>query len=406
MSTVTTNNVVRQQRPQAQPLSELHGTDIGASQCFLVARALERCNESESAYEAYSRIGQALCERGTQIVHERVFGSLSAEQDIKAARSKAFRENKIACDNPVTYIEGNPAWGKGFAGVIIHAVSGENAKNVRTIYNGDIPCGRAWRHQGLTWLILQNIHGAAGGSARTYQAQDMIARAECLLRRQGLQYRNVVRTWFYLSDILGWYDEFNSVRNAKYTEYGLMSSPADNHLLLPASMGVSGENPFGAAGVMGLLAVTGDGESCSPVRQLTNARQVDAFRYGSAFSRGTVVENSEVSIIQVSGTAAIDEAGKSLHVGDIRSQISCTFDKVESLIEPEGAALDDICAATVFVKCPEHAEIFWEMARARGLQGFPGVCVVADVCRDELLFEIDAEVVIERNKKTRTSFLE
>ncbi|MHC4573313.1 MAG: Rid family hydrolase [Planctomycetota bacterium] len=394
MLRVVTNDVVKRQGRQVKALTQLHVTDVGASQCFLVARTLESCNESQSAYDAYSRIGQALYERGAQIVHERIFGSLSAESEVRAARSKALRENKVAGDNPVTYIEGNPVWGKGFAGVIIHAVSGENAKNVRTIYDGDIPCGRAWRHQGLTRLILQNIHGAAGGSARTYQAQDMIERAECLLRRQGLSYRNVVRTWFYLSDILGWYGEFNAVRNAMYSEYGLMPSPADNHLPLPASTGVSGENPLGAAGVMDLLAVAGDSNSVSPVRFLHNRSQIDAFRYGSAFSRGAVIENSEVSVIQVSGTAAIGETGKSLHVGDIRSQISCTFEKIESLIEPQGAALDDICAATAFVKHPEHAKIFWDIARARGLQEFPAVCIVGDVCREELLFEIDAEVVI------------
>ena len=31
------------------------------------------------------------------------------------------------------------------------------------------------------------------------------------------------------------------------------------------------------------------------------------------------------------------------------------------------------------------------MAAERGLEDLPAVCVVADVCRDELLFEMDAE---------------
>jgi len=33
-----------------------------------------------------------------------------------------------------------------------------------------------------------------------------------------------------------------------------------------------------------------------------------------------------VNIIQISGTAAIDEHGVSLYPGDIRSQINCTFE--------------------------------------------------------------------------------
>jgi enamine deaminase RidA (YjgF/YER057c/UK114 family) len=87
----------------------------------------------------------------------------------------------------------------------------------------------------------------------------------------------------------------------------------------------------------------------------------------------------------------------SLYPGDIRSQISCTFDKIEALLNQEGAGLRDIAAATVFVKYPEYAPVFWKMAAARGLADFPAVCVVADVCREELLFEIDAESVLMRD---------
>jgi hypothetical protein len=37
--------------------------------------------------------------------------------------------------------------------------------------------------------------------------------------------------------------------------------------------------------------------------------------------------------------------------------------------------------------------VFRDVAATRGLDPFPGVTVVADICRSELLFEIDAEVV-------------
>jgi len=80
--------------------------------------------------------------------------------------------------------------------------------------------------------------------------------------------------------------------------------------------------------------------------------------------------------------------------GDIRGQINCTFEKIENLLGQEGAGLGDIAAATVFVKRPEHASVFWEMARDHGPEDFPAVCVVADVCRDELLFEIDGQAVV------------
>jgi enamine deaminase RidA (YjgF/YER057c/UK114 family) len=132
------------------------------------------------------------------------------------------------------------------------------------------------------------------------------------------------------------------------------------------------------------------------IKRLSNPLQLDAFRYGSAFARGSIVKNGNMNLIEISGTAAIDEHGVSLHPGDIRAQIDCSLDKVQALLEQEGAGLRDICSATVFVKQPEFAQIFYEMATARGLENFPCVCIVADVCRAELLFEIDAEAVVKK----------
>ena len=39
--------------------------------------------------------------------------------------------------------------------------------------------------------------------------------------------------------------------------------------------------------------------------------------------------------------------------------------------------------------------IYQERAAARGLRDFPAVVMVADVCREDLLFEIDAEVAFD-----------
>ena len=309
-----------------------------------------------------------------------------------------LHELGIPVNGPVTYIQGNPPWGEGLAGKIIHAVSSGSPADVWTIMGGKHPCGRGWRRNGSTYLVLQDINGKQNTSgnkeSRSIQARRMLNRAERILRENGASYRDVVRTWFYLSDIQDWYAEFNKVRNEKYGEFGIMPGPGDQDLLLPASTGIRGDMPSGAAACMDLIAVVGETGSGTIVKQLTNTAQLDAFRYGSAFSRGALVQEPDVSLIEVSGTAAIDQQGKTQFVGNIRGQINCTFDKIEKRLGNDGAGLKDIAAATVYVKRPEYAGIFWEMASDRGLEHFPAVCVVADVCRDDLLFEIDAEVAI------------
>jgi len=176
---------------------------------------------------------------------------------------------------------------------------------------------------------------------------------------------------------------------------GIMPGPCYVSPLLPASTGIGADTPSDAAASMDLLAVLGrEADETAPVRKLSNRKQLDAFRYGAAFSRGAVMMEDDVKLIQVSGTAAIDEHGISLHRGDICSQINCTFDRIEALLSQEGAGLRNIAAATVFVKRPEDASIYRAMAADRGLETLPAVCVVADVCREELLFEIDAEAVV------------
>jgi enamine deaminase RidA (YjgF/YER057c/UK114 family) len=371
-----------------------HGTEAGDGQAFLVASVAGEEDAATAARASYAMIAQALHDKRMEIVHERIFGSLGVEAAVMDERREALHARGIPSHGTVTYIAGNPPWGEGLAGSIVHAVRPGSAGYVWAIMDGNRPCGRGWRRKGSTYLLLQNIQGQAG--SRPGQVREMFDRAESILRRKGASFKDVARTWFYLSNILDWYADFNKARSEKYGEFGIMPGPGDTRLLLPASTGIGVDTPSGAAASMDLLAVLESDDRTTSVRKLTNRKQLDAFRYGAAFSRGAVIEEDDATLIQVSGTAAIDEHGVSLFPGDIRSQIKCTFDKIASLLAQEGAGLADICAATVFVKRPEYAEVFREVAAGQGLADLPAVCVVADVCREELLFEIDAEAVVRK----------
>jgi enamine deaminase RidA (YjgF/YER057c/UK114 family) len=379
--------------------TEIRVSSVGNGQAFILACLQSHADTARAVAGAFARIAEVLEERKLAIVQERLFGSLSVEAAVMKARNTELRERGIRSDGPVTYVEGRPPWGEGFAGVIIRAVPADDAW---TIFHNDVPCGRGWRGNGATYLALQNISGRNdaqyGRESRRVGARRMIERAERILRDNGTSYRNVVRTWFYLADILDWYAEFNKVRNEKYGEFGIMPGPGDKTLLLPASTGIRGATPSGAAATADLLAVVENGGTRPEVKKMTNTAQLDAFRYGSAFSRGALVREAGLAMIQVSGTAAIDERGLSLYPGDIRSQIRCTLDKIEALLELEGAGLGDICAATVYVKSPGDEQVFREITGDRGLEAFPAVCVVADVCREELLFEMDAEAVVNKER--------
>jgi hypothetical protein len=78
---------------------------------------------------------------------------------VMAARHRALRSCGIPRDNPVTYIQGHPPWGDGFACTIIHAVSPTRSGDVWTIMDGEDFCGRGWRRNGSAYPALQNISG-------------------------------------------------------------------------------------------------------------------------------------------------------------------------------------------------------------------------------------------------------
>jgi enamine deaminase RidA (YjgF/YER057c/UK114 family) len=381
-------------------LVNLHLTSTGAGQAFLVAQANWGADATAAARAAYDEIARVLQDQGLTMVHERLFGSLKAKAEVMDARNAAFRAWGLPVNSPLSYIQGTPPWGEGFTGAIIRAVSSRQPQDkIWTIWDQEKAVGRGWQRRDTTFLWLQNIQGPVIGPQQVntppLQTKRMIQRAARILESQGTSYRDVVRTWFYLSDILAWYPEFNRARTAVYEQFGLL--PGQNHgrLRLPASTGIRGEVPGGAVAALDLLAVVGPGESRPLVRQLSNPGQQDAFQYGSAFSRGALIPQPDHALIQVSGTAAIDEQGRSLYPDDIRAQIDCTFHKIDTLIGQEGACLEDIAAACIFVKRPEDALVYQECADAWGLGNLPAVVMVADICRPELLFEIDAEVFIE-----------
>ena len=263
-------------------LVSLHLRPAGEGQAFLVAQAAWGADAAAAAQAAYGEIARVLQDQGLTIVHERLFGSLKVKPAVMSARAAALRASNLPADGPFTYIQGQPPWGEGLAGVIIRAVSCRNPQDeVWTISDQGKAVGRGWRRRGATFLLLQNIQGLGwalkGVNTPFIQTRRMLQRAARLLETQGASYRDVVRTWFYLDDILAWYPEFNRSRTAIYGQFGILPGQDNGRLKLPASTGIRGELPTGAAGALDLLAVAGPPESRPRVRQLSNPGQPDAF---------------------------------------------------------------------------------------------------------------------------------
>lgn len=141
-------------------------------------------------------------------------------------------------------------------------------------------------------------------------------------------------------------------------------------------------------------------------RAITNLNVLnEAYAYGSAFSRGMRIDLNGLVILLISGTASIDDAGNTLHVGDLRAQTRRTFDNITALLASEGATWKDIVRTTCYLRDIErdYKEFNDERTafyKEQGLDPLPastGIQVI--LCRPDLLIEIEA---IAMFRKTTT----
>jgi len=132
-------------------------------------------------------------------------------------------------------------------------------------------------------------------------------------------------------------------------------------------------------------------------RAITNRAALnEASEYGSAFSRGMRIDLNGLVILLISGTASIDDAGRTVHVGDLRAQLRRTFDNITKLLESEGATWHDIVRTTCYLRDIERDyKAFNEERTAfykeQGLDPLPASTgIQAILCRPDLLVEIEA----------------
>jgi enamine deaminase RidA (YjgF/YER057c/UK114 family) len=360
--------------------------------CYLTAAASPGADDLTQ--EIYSAAASLMAQRRIEPIIEKAYGRISRRTDIAAVRRTAFVQHGLSPDLPFVFLEGAPVDRAPFAGLQIWGVAAHDAKaslvRSQSLLYGAV--ARRLDFAGGRLLYAPAIDGLSAGRAAppAEQARAMFDRARDLLAAAGFSYRHVVRTWIYLAHILDWYDDFNRVRTEFFRREGVGADPS--RLDFPASTGIQGR-AGDAACVMDLLALDpGTGASVEPIR--SSSRQGHSFDYGSAFSRATDVRYGGRSTIYVSGTASIDRAGKTAHVGDAAAQAQETLECIGALLEDRGGGFANIVQATCFVKHATALAAYDEVVRRLRLPRIPTVTVLADVCRDDLLIEIEAVAII------------
>jgi 2-iminobutanoate/2-iminopropanoate deaminase len=143
-------------------------------------------------------------------------------------------------------------------------------------------------------------------------------------------------------------------------------------------------------------------------RAITNLKVLnEAYDYSkpSSFVRGMRIDLNGLVILLISGTASIDEYGKTVHVGDFRAQCQRTFKNITGLLEAEGCTWKDIVRTSCYLRdidrdyeaFNEERTVFYQQ---QGLDPVPASTgIQAKLCRPDLLVEIEAIAMFRETPK-------
>lgn len=334
--------------------------------------------DNESAADFCERVADTCHAKGYKVVKAACFGSLEGWRDFET-----LLRSRITYWFPLTWIDGAACGTHIFNGVQIWLAESPGLKLIPAGIEGDVI---VYEDENARYLYMGNLLSRKGVD-RGDSFRQLLENAEALLLSAGFSFTDVIRTWYYVDGILDWYDAFNETRTAFFKSRRIQEG------YYPASTGVGGKNMLSAPVAMDLLA-------CKPkagysgVHFIKSALQPEASDYGSSFSRGVRIATRHGEWMSLSGTAAIAPDGKTTSIHDFEGQVMFTLDVVRKILTREGFTPEETVRSTAYVRnLPGKRELDFLKSVMKGY-GFPqGVVTRNDICRDDLLYEMELDVI-------------
>ena len=282
---------------------------------------------------------------------------------------------------PVTWVEGTVISSSSIAGIQTFALSGGD---VTSITLGGRVVGSVFEDNAARCCFLGGLGPRVVSSPRVLQTEETLEELQEALAQADFSLGDVVRTWFFLEDLLSWYGDFNRVRTDIYSQTHFRSRS------VPASTGVSGRNPSGAALTVGAWAMQ-PLDLAARAFEVASPLQCPAPNYGSSFSRAMEIAAGGLRRLLISGTASIEPDGRTAHRGDVEAQIGLSMQVTEAILESRGMNFMDVTRATAYFKSVADSPAFATWLDRHEMRRLPIVIAGCEICRDDLLFEIELD---------------
>jgi enamine deaminase RidA (YjgF/YER057c/UK114 family) len=264
-------------------------------------------------------------------------------------------------------------------------------------------------YDGIRWVHCAGVGSRLHTTGAYRQTREVLDGLGAELQAADGRWEDVVRTWLYLGGITApetggqRYCEMNRARSDAFANLHFgrtLMRGRNGHPVYPASTGIGMLGQQLTAGCLALQTARPEVR----LLPLENPGQTPAYRYGREyspespkFSRAMAVLLGDYATTWISGTASIVNS-ETVFPDDIERQTHQTLDNIERLIAPEnfalhgasrsGATLEDLAKVRVYVK----RKADYGRCRAvceRRLGNLPTLYAIADVCRPELLVEIE-----------------
>lgn len=245
---------------------------------------------------------------------------------------------------------------------------------------------------GVVDVREEDFQDSAAGTPLQQATEDAYRRIFKLLGSQG--YSHLWRVWNYLADINGEshglerYRQFNVGRQAAFVGCGRQ---AEGNVPAACALGVR-------SGPLTIAFLAGR----TPTVPLENPRQVSAYHYPAAygprspvFSRAALAQLPGQELLLISGTASI-VGHRTIHLGDVQGQTRETLANIEALLAEAGKVsrtapyrLAELSYRTYIRHAADFPLVRRLVEEVVGKEASV-VYAEADVCRDDLLVEIEA----------------
>ena len=236
------------------------------------------------------------------------------------------------------------------------------------------------------YAVLCGIFPCDTNKCKISQTINVFENIETALKGIGMDFSNVVRTWFYNDKILEWYEEFNRARDSFFESRNIFDG------IVPASTAIGSRNSRGAALAARAFAVLPKSERVK-IAESPSPMQCPASEYRSSFSRAMELSHPKFRHLIISGTAGIEYGGNTAFTGNLEKQMNLALDVVGAILKSRGMDWSHAVRAVAYLKEQAFLETFNNIKINRGLEELPCIAIQADICRDDLLFEMELDAV-------------